>query len=50
MTKQEKDAIAMAARKLIVLCQICDDTDYVDEVIQSVCDGEIYPAIAEETE
>jgi len=45
MTKKEKREIAAAARTLITLLKRCDDEDYIDEVIQCVCDSEFYPAI-----
>ena len=45
MTLKEKQTIAATARTLIRLLNECDDADYVEQVIFSVSDGEIYPAI-----
>ena len=45
MTLEDKRIIASTAITLIRLLRSCDDSDYVDEVVECVQDGEIYPAI-----
>lgn len=42
---RNRDEIAGLAVKLIRLLKECDDPEFVDEVVRSVMDCEIYPAI-----
>lgn len=42
---RNRDEIAGLAVKLIRLLKECDDSEFVDEVVRSVSDCEIYPAI-----
>lgn len=41
MTMQDKFQIAMAAKNLIYLLEECDDSDFVDLVINSVANADV---------
>lgn len=47
MTLEEKQSIAAAARRLILLLQDCDDEEFVDSVVGCVTDGDWLPLLPE---
>lgn len=43
MTLGDKQKIAAVARSLIRLLRMCDDSDFVDEIVECVKDGDETP-------